>query len=532
VFQHVEALKEDFKAVKDKILSLVGNKITMNTPTPMDIGEVGLEEEEQYDVDVVTADTKCFRCEGWGHMSRECPSKGKGKGGGFKGGNNGKGWQQQQPQQGQWGGQFKGAGKSWGKDAGKGKGYMGTCFSCGKVGHKAAECWSKGKGKGGKGKGTYYVEGGEEQAEYEEEGNEEVDVGGVWLVAQVDAIMNEKEPKAKGKAKGDATERVVSPELEPDAEAGKSKGKAKGDATERVVSPELEPEAEAGKAKGKAKGDATERVVSPELEPEAKKGRAKGDATERVVSSESEPAGLVVSQSLRDAGGTLAEFLTAKNEIEKHGGEKEKGEKQAGKWKEVSKKRRGKTVGNKGANEEEKKKGKKTEKSKSAFWDIAQNRFWDLAEEEEVTIAAVETRSDECGMMFHVTDATKMLASVNKMVKAGNRVVFGVEDSYVENLKTKRRIKLKKERGVYVMEVVFKNGESEVKGRIVVDSGAAECVMPNNVLRKVELMEKTQGVKFMAANGGTMENYGRKLVEFRPVEEEEEQGSFQRQVGR
>jgi hypothetical protein len=80
--------------------------------------------------------------------------------------------------------------------------------------------------------------------------------------------------------------------------------------------------------------------------------------------------------------------------------------------------------------------------------------------------------------------------------------------------------------------VVFKNGESEVKGRIVVDSGAAECVMPNNVLRKVELMEKTQGVKFMAANGGTMENYGRKLVEFRPVEEEEEQGSFQGQVGR
>jgi len=36
---------------------------------------------------------------------------------------------------------------------GAGKKFTGTCSKCGKVGHKAADCWSKGGGKGGKGGG-------------------------------------------------------------------------------------------------------------------------------------------------------------------------------------------------------------------------------------------------------------------------------------------------------------------------------------------------------------------------------------------
>ena len=57
--------------------------------------------------------------------------KGYDKGGGVKGGFRGDGK----------GGGFKCFGKGyWLKGGGKGGGYEGTCFKCGKVGHKAAEC--------------------------------------------------------------------------------------------------------------------------------------------------------------------------------------------------------------------------------------------------------------------------------------------------------------------------------------------------------------------------------------------------------
>ena len=36
--------------------------------------------EEEWDVDAVYPGTKCYFCQGFGHMARECPMKGKGKG--------------------------------------------------------------------------------------------------------------------------------------------------------------------------------------------------------------------------------------------------------------------------------------------------------------------------------------------------------------------------------------------------------------------------------------------------------------------
>jgi hypothetical protein len=70
-----------------------------------------------------------------GHFERECP-KGKGKGKGGKG--EGKGF-------------GKGVGKGFGKGDGKGWGKSTTpfpyaCHSCGKIGHRAADCRSKGYG--------------------------------------------------------------------------------------------------------------------------------------------------------------------------------------------------------------------------------------------------------------------------------------------------------------------------------------------------------------------------------------------------
>ena len=135
--------KLTYKEVRDKVMSVASHRAEQATPTPMEVGRIGgeseLDESWQADgaeeIDAI-AKNKCYACEGWGHLARDCPTraakgKGKMKGHGFKGG-------------GKLGG--KGAvanfaGKGWpSKGAGKGYGYQGICYNCGVVGHKAAEC--------------------------------------------------------------------------------------------------------------------------------------------------------------------------------------------------------------------------------------------------------------------------------------------------------------------------------------------------------------------------------------------------------
>ena len=46
------------------------------------------------------------------------------------------------------------------------------------------------------------------------------------------------------------------------------------------------------------------------------------------------------------------------------------------------------------------------------------------------------------------------------------------------------------EQGVYKLDVVFMNGETAQRGRIVIDSGAADNVMPADELSEVPLQPK------------------------------------------
>ena len=61
------------------------------------------------------------------------------------------------------------------------------------------------------------------------------------------------------------------------------------------------------------------------------------------------------------------------------------------------------------------------------------------------------------------------------------------------------------------------------KGKITIGSGAGESVMPKEMLPNEELVEglaKKSGVRYVAANGSKMDNYGEKRVRFRQGEDE------------
>ena len=63
-------------------------------------------------------------------------------------------------------------------------------------------------------------------------------------------------------------------------------------------------------------------------------------------------------------------------------------------------------------------------------------------------------------MGFHVTDVKKPLAAVSRIVDKGNVVVFGPgpKGSYIENVATKERMPMFRERGTYHIEVDAESG--------------------------------------------------------------------------
>ena len=103
---------------------------------------------------------------------------------------------------------------------------------------------------------------------------------------------------------------------------------------------------------------------------------------------------------------------------------------------------------------------------------------WRLFRKIEVPVGAVSAAdykpklSRESKMRFNVAKVQKPLTSAVRVVEAGNKFSTGPnpEDNFIENSTTGERIGLRVEKGTFVFDVEFKDGEA---GTITLDSGAA-----------------------------------------------------------
>ena len=68
-------------------------------------------------------------------------------------------------------------------------------------------------------------------------------------------------------------------------------------------------------------------------------------------------------------------------------------------------------------------------------------------------------------MTMQVANVKKVLVSVGKVTDANNRVVFDNDGSYIENKSTKERTPLRKENGVYTMEIWVPAREEQPRTR-------------------------------------------------------------------
>jgi hypothetical protein len=120
-------------------------------------------------------------------------------------------------------------------------------------------------------------------------------------------------------------------------------------------------------------------------------------------------------------------------------------------------------------------------------------------------------------MTFNVANVAKPLAAAGKIVDAGNRVVLDAKGSYIEHIATGERMELRKEKGVYVFDVVLDDNDPM---SITLDSGAGVSVWPKDLKKEIKLGPKQEGLKMIAANGTIIENVGTKAIRFRGIESE------------
>ena len=502
---------QKYKELKEKIVSLTHNRVAMmdGGPVPMEIGGMNLgnqfeqfqrfqehqhreqvklrqqvqfpqqhqthfsqgnvetednfqcapcgQGQQEYYEGAVGRFTQCYTCGGYGHLARDC-QKGGGKGKGKDGkGMYGKGFQNFQAYNG-----GKDGGKGFGKDGGKGMygkggkgfGYQGSCFKCGRVGHKQAECRAINHIDGW----TFeeHLQGQREEQTVAED--KPVGVGSVWMMTgnvskchpiPKTEIVTSPKPKMSHVKQCKVTNRF-SPFEELNEEIHIE---SPGDENEVLPPPGLGAVQQDVFVLGRQ---------AQHIENKSQKQKKKGlfVGTVQVVRKEPRKTLTEIKESLKERSLQIDEMT-----------------------------------------EELAQKSKEIELIEHASGKSCGVRQVSGTEAVEVNVVSKkpDLATGKCGITFHVTKAKKMLVSVERLTAAGNLVTFGPSNDYcfIENLATKRRINMKKRGGVYEVDVMFQVAERWMQGTLTIDSGAEENVMPRDWFTEVELGEKKEGLKFM-----------------------------------
>jgi hypothetical protein len=66
-----------------------------------------------------------------------------------------------------------------------------------------------------------------------------------------------------------------------------------------------------------------------------------------------------------------------------------------------------------------------------------------------------------------VTQVNKMLLAVSKIVDAGNVVHFSEDESFIQSKKTKEKLPLRREAGVYVLDLEVMSADTKISSKML-----------------------------------------------------------------
>jgi hypothetical protein len=506
VYTHIDE-KLDYEDMKEKIKAMTGHKLDSMKPIPADMGNVldeWWDEADAEEIDAVGADTQCFRCQGWGHTSKACPTpKGLGKGKGpTHGKSSGKGI----------GMKGKGMNGMKGGKGVKGKGFSGVCWICGKAGHKAAECPSQAQ--------TNAIDA---------DSQETAEIGGVWIIGAVDHMIEprnsgQKEPSTTGSITGLPARRSLPPQVPSQASSSSSTSR------DWLLHPgihkrSLKENKTAAKGTGIQKIDRNDSSCEKIPEKTTKDAQERGKdfsmsnvanfkfpmRTKRNLSNDSRIS------NVGSTGKGLNKFFPF--DFDPHGQEINigtSGSRLVGS--SVDYPDDGQAINLKVPQTFKKDLTLKNRFVHLSINDEATEKEEDDEDVVEVCAVAQEShaprRTRASAMKFHVANVSKPLAAAGKVVEAGNRVVLDQHSSYVEHIATGERMHLRKEKGVYVFDVEFEDGD---KSTITLDSGAGVNVWPRGLKDNIPMEAKDEHLRMFAANGTRIEHDGTKQVRFKGI---------------